>query len=410
MAVAETLLSTVTAPYASLEGRGLITRADLEAADAAWLRDGIHPEVFFRQRLGLARADLRLALAGHYKLPPLTYDERLPIPEDLVRLAHQAKGPAKGLWFPVCRERDVLTFAVSAYDDPETMREIESFFPGRPKDFMVCLHEEVTWFAQDFAMRDSNGPVGIQRTAMAYWRNTMALWRTKLGCQRTDLALGRTWLNFMRWSMGLIGMGNSLVRLEHPASPPLAPWLAVIVGLSLAALSLWYYIRLHRTWRITTDHALVEATSAVLHFLEDFHFLDLPGPKNHTPKKTMLGRLGDSLASYSTITMPRGGYRERITLARERNVLAAQRTVLACYRTLAARARTGLAFFRTGVTILSFGLGLITYFGLSSMSVLDGLLIVTGSAMIVYGTAWYWPVRKEYSETPRCTWFDQDDH
>lgn len=404
----DAVLSAATAPYSPLVERGLATRRDLEEADRAWTADAIHPEVYFRQRMGLTRADLRAALAQYHQIPSLTYDERLPIPEDLARLAFQAKGPTSGSWFPVCRERDMLTFAVSNYGDPETMEEIESLFPGRPKKFMACLREEVGWFAQDFAMRDVNGPVGVQRTAMAYWRNTMALWRTKLGCQRTNLASGRTWLNIMRWSLGLIGMGNSLFRLDH-LTHPMLPWMAVSVGLGLGVLCFWCYVRSQRTWRDTSDQSLVEATSAVLHFLEEFHFLDLPCSTDQKPKQTMLGRLGDCLANYSTITLPRGGYRERITLARERNVLAAQRTVLACYRTLAARARTGLAFFRTGVTVTSLGLGLITYFGLSPLSVLDGLLIVAGLAMIADGAAWYWPVRKEYAETPRCVWFEPDD-
>ncbi|WP_243358552.1 general secretion pathway protein GspE [Fundidesulfovibrio terrae] len=406
---ADAVLSEATRPYSPLESRGLLSRRDLEAADKAWLADAVHPEVFFRQRLGLTRGDLRQALGEYYKLPVLAYDERLPIPEDLARLAFQAKGPVAGHWFPVCRERDMLTFAVSVFDDPETMREIESLFPGRPKKYMACLREEVEWFAQDFAMRDANGPVGVQRTAMAFWRNTMALWRTKLACQRTNLAYGRTWLNVMRWSLGLIGMGNSLFRMGQPAAIPLLPWIAVAVGLGLGAVSLWAYVRQRRAWKHTSDQSLVEATSAVLHFLEEYHFLDLPRPADQDSKQTMLGRLGDCLTTYSSITMPRGGYRERITLARERNVLAAQRTVLACYRTLAARARTGLAFFRTGVTILSLGLGLLSYFGLSAQSSLDVLLIAAGVAMIADGAAWYWPVRKEYAETPRCIWFDQDD-
>jgi hypothetical protein len=410
--MAETVpaLSAVTAPFASLADRGLVTGWDLEAADQGWLADGIHPEVFFRQKLGLTRADLRQALGQYYKLTPLAYDERLPIPEDLVRLAYQAEGPAKGLWFPICRERDMLTFAVNRYGDPETMAEIEELFPGRPKKYLACLREEVTWFAQDFALRDINGPVGVQRTAMAFWRNTMALWRTKLACQRTNLASGRTWLNIMRWSLGLIALSNGFIRLKEPLAYPALPWLAVAAGLALGCVSLWNYFRLHGTWGHTSDQSLVEATSAVVHFLEEYNVMDLACVESHEPKRTMLGRLGDCLASYSILSLPRGGYRERITLARERNVLAAQRTILACYRTLAARARTGLAFFRTGVTVLSLGLGMFSYFGLSLLSLLDGLLVLAGLAMIVDGAAWYWPVRREYAETPRCVWFEQDDH
>lgn len=66
------------------------------------------------------------------------------------------------------------------------------------------------------------------------------------------------------------------------------------------------------------------------------------------------------------------------------------------------RARTGLALLRTGVTLGCLGLGLIKYFGLSPLSIFDGVLILAGLLMIVEGTVWYWPVRREPTETPRC--------
>jgi len=252
--------------------------------------------------------------------------------------------------------------------------------------------------------------VGGQRTVMAYWRNTMALWRTKLACQRTTLAAGRTWLNIMRWSLGLAGMGNTLLRMREPVKYFWAPWIAVAIGLTLGAVSLFSYIRLRLAWRRLSGHSLVEVTAAVLHFLEEYEIFDPPIQANTDSKRTMLGRLGDCLINYCVLILPRGGYRERITLARERNVLAAQRTILACYRTLAAQARTGLAFLRTGATVAAFGLGLVTYFGLDILwSIIDGLLILSGMAIIADGVAWYWPIRREYTETPRCIWFEHND-
>jgi uncharacterized membrane protein YidH (DUF202 family) len=398
------------APFASLVARELATAQDMEAAAKAWREEGVRPEVHLRQRLRLSRQDLRQALADYYNLPALPYDECLPIPEDLAQLAHGASGPKHGLWFPVCRENNLITFAISAPNDPEALQEIERLFPDQPKRFMACLGEEVSWYAQDFAFRDVlRGPVGGQRTVMAFWRNTMALWRTKLACQRTNLAAGRTWLNIMRWSLGLVAMGNTLLRMGKPAGYLWGPWLAVVIGLVLAGISLSFYLRLRRTWRHLLGSSLVEATSAVLHFLEEYDVIELPTQAGATAKQTMLGRLGDRLTNYSTITLPRGGYRERITLARERNVLAAQRTILACYRNIASQARTGLAFLRTGATITSFGLGLLTYFGLDIFSVLDWLLVLIGVAMTVDGAAWYWPVRGEYSETPRCVRLEYDD-
>ena len=403
-------VAAVTAPFASLVDRGLVTPKDMEAAQRAWRGQGVRPEVYLRQTLRLSRNDLRQAVGEYYGLPPLAYEECLPVPEDLIHLADKASGPKRGIWFPVGREGDVIVVAISAPGDPDALQEIETLFPLRPKRLMACLSEEVSWYGQDFAFRDAvQGPVGGQRTVMAYWRNTMAMWRTKLACQRTNLAAGRTWLNIIRWSLGLAGMGNTLLRLKEPVRYPWAPWLAVVIGLALAAAGVRAYLRLRRTWRGLLGHSLVEVTAVVLHFLEEYDILDIPVPVDAAPKKTMLGRLSDRLINYSTLTLPRGGYRERITLARERNVLAAQRTILACYRNLASQARTGLAFLRTGVTVTIFGLGLVTYFGLDVWSILDGLLILAGMAMIADGAAWYWPVRGEYTETPRCMWFEYDD-
>jgi len=397
------------APFASLVDKGLAGPGDLEAASLAWREEGVRPEVHLRQSLRLSRKDMRQALADHYGLSPFAYEECLPVPEDLARLADKALGPKAGVWFPVCRDDDVITFAISAPDDVEAREEIERLFPERPKRFVAALSEEIAWYAQDFAFRDVfQGPVGGQRTVMAFWRNTMAMWRTKLACQRTTLAAGRTWLNIMRWSLGLAGMGNTLLRLKEPAGHLWAPWIAVVIGLGLGCASVFSYLRLRGAWRRLLGHSLVEATSAVLHFLEEYDIVDLPAHASAS-KQTMLGRLGDSLVNYCVLILPLGGYRDRITLARERNVLAAQRTILACYRTLAAQARTGLAFLRTGATVTIFGIGLLTYFGLDVWSVMDGLLVLAGTAMIADGAVWYWPVRGEYTETPRCMWFERDD-
>jgi len=383
---------------------------DLEAAQRAWSEEGVRPEEYLRRSLRLSRADLRQALADHYGLSPFAYEECLPVPEDLALSADKAWGPKQGMWFPVCRDDDAIVFAISAPEDRRALEEIESLFPACPKRFMACLSEEIVWYAQDFAFRDiAQGIVGGQRTVMAFWRNTMAMWRTKLACQRTTLAAGRTWLNIMRWSLGLAGMGNTLARMKEPVKYSFAPWIAVGVGLILGCVCLVSYVRLRKAWRRLMGHSLVEATSAVLHFLEEYEVIDVRARTDAPAKRTMLGRLGDCLVNYCVLVLPRGGYRERITLARERNVLAAQRTILACYRTLAAQARTGLAFLRTGATVAIFGIGLLTYFGLDVWSVMDGLLVLAGAAMIADGAVWYWPVRGEYTETPRCMWFERDD-
>ena len=158
----------------------------------------------------------------------------------------------------------------------------------------------------------------------------------------------------------------------------------------------------------------MEVTAATVQFLDQFHYVDAEvegtSALGGDLKGTMLGRLGDLLCRHSTImdTTVVAGVRRH--LARERNVLAAQRTVCACYRTIAARARTGLALLRTGVSLACLGLGLVGYFGLSLLSTFDLLLVLGGVLMTWDGLLWYLPVRKEYSDTPRCVeWeFNED--
>jgi uncharacterized membrane protein YidH (DUF202 family) len=80
-------------------------------------------------------------------------------------------------------------------------------------------------------------------------------------------------------------------------------------------------------------------------------------------------------------------------LASDRTDLAEERTALACFRTLMARARTGLSFTRTGIAFVGLGVALVRQFPAGPWSVLDGLLILAGAAMVAEGFFWYVPGR-----------------
>lgn len=80
---------------------------------------------------------------------------------------------------------------------------------------------------------------------------------------------------------------------------------------------------------------------------------------------------------------------ERTDLARDRNSLAVIRTYLSSYRVLLARERTLLAVIRTGLALIMFGTGLIRYFGLGIWSIMDGVLIIVGIAMLSYASKEY---------------------
>jgi uncharacterized membrane protein YidH (DUF202 family) len=335
-----------------------------------------------------------------------TFDERLRIPPELLA-ALSPKRFIEPRWFPValCENATVLVAAPEP-DDPTVRAEAAQTFPQYTPRFLSASPKDLRRLASDFAPSVTGAPVGVVRTNLAYWRNTMAGWRTRLACWRTDMATGRTWLNVMRFGLGLMALGNTLLRSAQTNGFHSVDIACLGLGLLLAGLSANSYLRLRLSrHRLPGIQTLVEVSAAALQFLEEYHFIEETGRRRPVSKRTMLGRLGDMLEEHATILEVASGAPERIHLARERNVLAAQRTVCACYRTIAARARTGLAFIRTGVAILGLGLGLLSYFGgglLSPLSVVDWLLTAAGTAMVVDGLFWYWPVRKEPARTPRC--------
>lgn len=399
-------LNGLPEPYATLAAKAgdEAVRRLREAADEgggpgdALLKAGIPPE------------DILAALSAHSGLSAVAYDERLPVPPDLAATVEPAM-MVDGKWFPLAEEADgAIEIIVRTPGDPDTLREVERCFPGRRIVWRVALRRDIRRFAEDFLHRASGAQVGVERTSLAFWRNTMAHWRTKLACYRTDMAKARTSLNILRWGLGLVALANTLARTNR-LSGPWAYWGIVGLGLSVALACFWIYLSLRLGHggppRVQT---LVEVTSATVEFLENYHYLE-PDPSIPRPpiKPTMLGRLGDLLARHSTILDPSASFRERITLARERNVLAAQRTVCACYRTIAARARTGLSLWRTGTTLACLGLGLIKYFGFDAKTAFDVALVVIGSLMVVDGAIWYWPVRGESAETPRCIEWGGDE-
>lgn len=362
-------------------------------------------------RAGAEPGEVLAALSRVRGVPPASYDERLAVPPELTAEVDPSM-LAGGRWFPLGLDASgAVIVAASNPGDPDIAAEAARHYPGRAVSWRVALARDIRWFVEDFLRRLSGAQVGVERTNLAYWRNTMAQWRTKLACYRTDMARARTCLNVLRWGLGLVTLANTLQRARKLDASPALYWAAVGLGLAVALASLAGYLRARRLGppRVQT---LVEVTAATVEFLEQYHYIDATRPKDrleNQDKPTMLGRLGDLLCRHSTILDTNAGARERIHLARERNVLAAQRTVCACYRTVAARARTGLALLRTGVTLSCLGLGLLRYFGMSAASAFDVALIVVGLAMVAEGVAWYWPVRSEPSETPRCIEWGGDE-
>jgi uncharacterized membrane protein YidH (DUF202 family) len=340
-------------------------------------------------------------LSERYGCPSVAFDERLPIPPELLAGLDAAELARSG-WFPLIRQGDRVVVAAVDPRDPALEGAVRRACAAHSVEFWVALREDVDWFIQDFLGAPIGQIIGTERTGLAAWRTTMAQWRTKLACYRTDLARGRTFLALLRWGLGLVGLADALLRARGGAAPALLPGAMIGAGLCLALFGLAGYLRIRRSRLRAPGHTtLVEVTAATLRFVEDYQLIDY-GPAAAPLKKTMLGRLGDQLTRYCTILPTPPDSRERTHLARERTMLAAQRTVAACYRTLFARSRTGLAFIRTGVAFTGLGVGLTGYFGVGALSLLDGLLVLAGLLMVADGLGWYLPVRKEQSEAARA--------
>ncbi|MGV1100543.1 GspE/PulE/PilB domain-containing protein [Thiovibrio sp. JS02] len=388
---------TLLRPFA---GSGLLAPDLLRlAAEAAVLRR-VPLSRILHAEYGVPRPQLLAALRDYYRCASLEYDERLPIPPELLRDL-PARRLAENGWFPVVKDADG-TIVIAAQDpsDPGMRAEVENIFGPAPYEFRVALADDLAWFIQDFLHARPGLLIGSERTGLAFWRNTMAQWRTRLACYRTDLAKARTALAFVRTGLAFATISRTLLGGEvFPISPVLA-YCVLAIGPILIGTALPTYLKVRGSRMTPPRHqTLVEVSGATLSFLENYQNLEQPGPVRQS-KDTMLARLGDLLGNYCTIIHPVPASRERTHLARERNVLAAQRTIAGCYRTIYARARTGLAFVRTGVAFISIGIGLIGYFGLGVNTFFDGALILCGLLMIIDGGLWYLPVRKEQAELP----------
>jgi len=404
------LLPDPYAGFAAADLAGSLSGADARRELARALEAGADGELALL-RAGVPSDELLAALARRHGCPAATYDERLAVPPELVAEIDPSM-LAGGRWFPL--GVDAAGAVIVAACDPrdeETAREVAAHYPGRAIAWRVALRRDIRWFTEDFLRRAGGAQIGVARTNLAFWRNTMAHWRTKLACYRTDMARARTSLNVLRWGLGLVTLSNSLLRANRLQTHPAFYWALIGLGLCVVGASLANYVQARRAGVAPPPvQTLVEVTAATLQFLEQYHTIDdaRPDPERRS-KPTMLGRLGDLLCRHSTILDTNSGFRERIHLARERNVLAAQRTVCACYRTVAARARTGLSLLRTGVSIACLGLGLLHYFEWSALSAFDAALVLAGLLMIAEGVAWYWPVRREPAQTPRCLEWSGDE-
>jgi uncharacterized membrane protein YidH (DUF202 family) len=387
--------------FSLLVERGFLSRAELEEAAAASQARGIDLEKALLREHRVAKQDLLEALSAYYKCAFIEYDERLPIPPELLTdLSPDSLSTYQ--WMPIMMNSSGAVVIAARNPESATMREdVKKHIKADRYEFHVSLDSDIQWYIQDFLHAKVGLLIGTERTGLAFWRNTMAHWRTRMACYRTDLGKARTGLAFIRWGLGTVALSNALLHSKNTSSNPYLYFSVLIAGIIIAFYGLPQYLSIRKS-RLTPpgNQTLVEVTAATIQFLENYHFIENTGVRRET-QGTMLARMGDYLADHSTYLNPTPSSKTRTMFARERNVLAAQRTIAACYRTIYARARTGLAFIRTGISFLGIGIGILSYFGFGLLTSFNIWLIAAGLLMLVDGVLWYWPVRKEQAEVPR---------
>jgi uncharacterized membrane protein YidH (DUF202 family) len=384
---------------------GILSAGELRSAEEAARARDVEFEEILRYDHGIPRRKLLEALAAHYACDWTEYDERLPVPAELLA-GLDARKLCCGLWFPVALDEADGTVVIAARNprDPFMIEEVRHCFEAEKFQFHVALAEDISYFIEDFLNSDPEHLVGNERTALALWRNTMARWRTKLAGYRTDFATVRTYLTLLRGGLTLMVIGRTLLRSGGEATHlATVYWSMIAVGLLLIFLGLLNYYRIRKSiFRPPKHGTLVEVTAASLHFLERYQFVERDKCDGQVGK-TMLARLSDMVHRTATDIDFSYDNKPRSKLAHERNLFAAQRTIAGCYRTIYSRARTGLSFIRTGVSFASVGVGLVGYFGLSMLNMVDAFIILAGVLMVIDGILWSWPVRKENYEALKCS-------
>ena len=384
--------------YRRLVDEGHISRERLEAAFASAGERDVELETVLMDEYGVPKQALLIALAAEFGFPPIEFDERLPVPPELLEGLEPDRLRREPM-FPLIMENGKIIAALNDPSSPEVRDEIDRFVKG-PYSLRVSLVMEILWYMQDFLNDRPGRIIGTERTGLAFWRNTMAAWRTRMACYRTEMARLRTWQAMMRWGLGMVTLATAFIILDWSSVfSQILVWLVVAGGLGLAGFGTWKYLRMrHYMIRLPEPQTLAEVTAATTAFLDRYHLDEALRPRTG---KTMLSRLSDLLPSYSTILRPSPASRERTHLARERNILAAQRTIAGCYRTMYARARSGLGFIRTGITFLSIGVGLVKVYELHAPGLWGMALGAAGALMAVDGVIWYYPARKEEPDLGR---------
>jgi uncharacterized membrane protein YidH (DUF202 family) len=232
----------------------------------------------------------------------------------------------------------------------------------------------------------------MKRRFLAIDRTDLAEERTIIASYRTAMARARTGLAFNRTGIALIGLGIALLRQFPLSRWMIFDWIFILAGLAMTMEGFHWYVPGRRAGNeglrlIRSKHERTSIWDFMFSALRD-HFSagELP--------TTLFIKESHSPGIWGTTG-----------LALERTLIAERRNVKARLRTILARSRTGMAFIRTGVKVFSVGLGLLAYFGASSLTwtLIYGGLMVIGLVIVADGFFWHIPAERIKNSFPYCT-------
>ncbi len=231
----------------------------------------------------------------------------------------------------------------------------------------------------------------MRRRFLASDRTDMAEERTGLAGHRTKLARARTGLAFTRTGIAFTGLGIGLLRQFPAGGWSLFDGALIITGVLMSLEGLYWYFGGRRSG--------TDSLRSVLAAIQKETIWERIFPLGHKQAGPKRERSAPPVA----VAQERGIW-ATTGHALERTVLADRRGVMARLRTMMAVSRTGMAYVRTGMSIASVGAGLMVYFGVSSSgwTVLNGLLIAGGLALIADGYRWMIPAERMRKEYPYC--------
>ena len=332
---------------------------------------------------GVPKHEILFCLAEQYGCPFVEYDEGLVVSQQIVRRMDMER-LKRALWLPLSISTDRAEVIASYPADPAVVEDIHSTLGVDTIAFKVALPADLIRIIEHNQDLNPGFPPAAGRTPLAKVRTFLASARSQFACYRTSLAKGRTGLAFLRTGISFVTTALLLFRVFGMGYLIILEALLFITGIVMAVDGLRWYMPARATGKSLPACTSTEATNGTSVLAAVF--------KGDTPEFQRSAEVpgADTLRQGWNRLSP---VMRRRFLASDRTDLAEERTTLACFRTLMARARTGLSFTRTGIAFVGLGVALVRQLPAGPWSVVDGLLILAGAAMVAEGFFWYVPGR-----------------